>query len=226
MLGRPPRRSSRLLLTTLSLAALACSAPTDTRPTPEMARLALSANVSSTSIASLVVKVSASDINPTLVFNLAVTNGTIGEGITIPAGSNRKLQVEGYDAAGVKTHAGETTIAAVKAGDNPPVAVTLAPIPGQQAVTLTFGNYSVVVTPGSGTITVPGGATPTVTLVATVNDANGNPVTGAAVKWATANPAIASVSAAGVVAGVSAGTVKVVATYQGVGGEASITVTP
>ena len=56
-------------------------------------------------------------------------------------------------------------------------------------------------------------------------DGLGNPLTGHAVTWASLDPSIATVSSTGVVTGVSAGTVIIRATSDGVTGDASLTVT-
>jgi uncharacterized protein YjdB len=93
---------------------------------------------------------------------------------------------------------------------------------------------------GSATVTV--GATPvasvtvaptsasvlvgqTATLTATLKDANGNVLTGRAITWTTSSASVASVSAAGVVTGVSAGTATITATSEGKSASATVTVT-
>ncbi len=81
---------------------------------------------------------------------------------------------------------------------------------------------SVNVTPVARTLTVGD----TVRLTATVQDAAGNVLTGRVVSWASSRPNVASVSAAGLVTGVSADTppVTITATSAGVNGTASVTV--
>src|SRR5207244_5481839 len=64
-----------------------------------------------------------------------------------------------------------------------------------------------------------------VQLVATVKDANGNPLNGRVITWATGNPAAASVSGSGLVTGVAAGSATITATSEGQSGAATITVT-
>jgi hypothetical protein len=81
---------------------------------------------------------------------------------------------------------------------------------------------TVEVTPGTTTVAVGS----TVQLVATPRDQNGLALTDRAVSWISANPAIASVSNAGVVTGVSGGgPVTMTATSDGVSGSANVTVT-
>ncbi len=212
------RRSSARLLTATVMAIVACS-PVTEPAVRSSARLVVHADVSATSIATMVITVSGPGISPDLVFNLPINNGKAEGTLEIPAGSSRKLHFEAFDPNGVKTHDGEKTVATIQPGDNPAVSITLNPIPGQQPVIATLGSYAVTVT-GDFTVAVGG----TTELAATVKDAEGKVVEGAVVQWATANPAIATVDGSGVVTGVKAGTVEVMATYKGAGGKATITV--
>ena len=217
--GRSPGR--RLVAVTLALLVACGGSPTEPPP-QELARLTVSASVAGTAVATMVIRVSAADINPALVFNLEIANGQATGTIAIPAGSDRRLQLEAFDANNVKTHEGERTIAVVRPGTaNDPVTVTLAAIPGHQPITVSFGKFTVTV---SGTTTVAIGGT--TRLTATVRDAEGQTrtVPAAEIRWATANPAIATVDATGLVSGVAAGTTTVMATYQGAGGGVTITV--
>src|SRR5207245_2656404 len=61
-------------------------------------------------------------------------------------------------------------------------------------------------------------------LSATPKDAAGNVLAGRAVAWASSNPALATVSASGLVTGVAAGAVTITATSEGQSGTASVTV--
>jgi uncharacterized protein YjdB len=64
----------------------------------------------------------------------------------------------------------------------------------------------------------------TASLTATVRDASGNVLTGQSVIWGTTSPAVATVSASGVVTGVTSGTATITATAGGKTGAASVTV--
>jgi len=64
----------------------------------------------------------------------------------------------------------------------------------------------------------------TASLTATVRDASGNVLTGQSVSWGTTSPAVATVSASGVVTGVNSGAVTITATAGGKTGLASVTV--
>ena len=63
-------------------------------------------------------------------------------------------------------------------------------------------------------------------LVAEVKDAAGNVLTDRRLVWATANPAVATVSNNGVVTGVSAGSVEIAATSEGKSAVANVKVVP
>ncbi|HEY6829916.1 MAG TPA: Ig-like domain-containing protein, partial [Gemmatimonadaceae bacterium] len=66
----------------------------------------------------------------------------------------------------------------------------------------------------------------TTALSATTKDANGTVLTGRAVTWSTSNAAVATVSVAGAVTGVSSGTATITATSEGKTGTATVTVVP
>lgn len=93
-------------------------------------------------------------------------------------------------------------------------ASTPTPAPPPPVVT------TVAVTPASASMAI--GAT--VTLQATVKDAQGNVMSGQSVAWSTDNAAAATVSASGVVTGVAAGSATITATCAGKSGTSSVTV--
>src|SRR6266566_3087832 len=80
---------------------------------------------------------------------------------------------------------------------------------------------SVAVSPVAAGLTV--GAT--TQLTATPEDSTGTALTGRAVTWATSNPAVATVSASGLVTGVAAGSATITATSEGQSGTSALTVT-
>ncbi len=80
---------------------------------------------------------------------------------------------------------------------------------------------SIAVTPASHTLPAIGA---TVQLSATVRDQNNNPMTGQTVTWTSANTAVATVSAAGLVTAVSNGTSQITARSGNASGTANITV--
>ncbi|HJS47622.1 MAG TPA: Ig-like domain-containing protein [Gemmatimonadales bacterium] len=108
---------------------------------------------------------------------------------------------------------GSSVITASSEGVSAQVTVTVSP---PQVAT-------VEVAPASATIAVG----ETIELAATARAANGDVLTGRIITWATGDPAVASVSAAGVVEGEGAGgPVEISATIEGVEGTAEVTVTP
>jgi alpha-tubulin suppressor-like RCC1 family protein len=101
--------------------------------------------------------------------------------------------------------------------------VTMTDVRSVQATfsTVVLPVASVTVAPSVATI-APGSTAP---LTATVRDAAGQPITGRTITWLSADPAVVTVSATGVVTAVGAGgPVAVTATVEGVSGSAQLTV--
>jgi len=65
----------------------------------------------------------------------------------------------------------------------------------------------------------------TITLTATLKDANGNVLTGRAITWSSGNNTTATVSQSGVVTGKKKGSVTITATSEGRSGGVTVTVT-
>jgi hypothetical protein len=93
------------------------------------------------------------------------------------------------------------------------VDVSAKPAPKKPTVTLSPSSASVIVQK-------------TVTLAVTVVDTLGKKVSAPSVSWTSASPTIATVSQAGVVTGVAAGTAKITVSSGGVSANATVTVTP
>src|SRR5947209_5886031 len=106
---------------------------------------------------------------------------------------------------------GAVTITATSEGQTGSAAVIVNPVPVA----------SVSVSPVSAGIEV---GQP-VQFTATPLDANGTPLSGRSITWASSAPAVAAVSTGGLVTGVAAGTATITATSEGQGGSAAITVT-
>jgi uncharacterized protein YjdB len=106
---------------------------------------------------------------------------------------------------------GTATITASSEGKSGTATVTVAAAPVA----------SVTVTPPTASVTVG----QTATLSAQTLDAGGAVLTGRAVAWTSSAPNVATVSPAGVVTGVAAGTATITATSEGKSGTAAITVT-
>lgn len=107
---------------------------------------------------------------------------------------------------------GTATITATSEGRTGAASITVAPMP--------VG--SVIVSPPTATVT----AGQTVSFSATVRDTSGAVVTDRVVTWRSSNTAVATVSAAGVVTGVTPGVVTITATSEARSGSAAVTVLP
>ncbi|HUL49844.1 MAG TPA: Ig-like domain-containing protein [Gemmatimonadales bacterium] len=215
-------RHARGLLALAVLAASVACADRTLAPTAGDARLSVGISLAGTIVATVIVDVTAPDIPTPLVFNIPIINGTASGTITIPAGSNRTISIQAFDAGGVETHSGTTTVN-VQAGTNTSLSIVLTPLTGQLPITATLGSYVVGVAPTSATVHLSG--TDTVRLTATIQDTQGNTVTGV-VSWATLNPGIAVVDSTGLVTGTATGSTSISAVFNGVTGVASITVAP
>lgn len=204
----------------VSLAAVSCSeAPTSTPAgETETAGLQFSANVTGTPVSTLAIQVTALDIAVPLVFNLEAVEGQAAGTLQVPVGADRNFDVKAYDADAEVTHQGSKLVS-VNRGNNPPLSIPLLPVAGEVEITITIGDYSVVVEPASASLLVG----ETQGLDATITDPDGEPIADSP-SWATLNPAIASVDATGLVSAVGPGTVDIVATFEGYAGKSVITV--
>jgi hypothetical protein len=207
---------------------LACSAERSTGPQPEghLAELHVTASVAATTIATLVVRVSAPDIQPTLIFNLTLASGVASGVLRMPAGSARTIALAAFDDAGVETHRGEKTLDVHPGANNPTVAITLIPIAGSQQLNVWLGTFAVTISPAPASVRV--AETITLTASVTMTTPEGPiAVPSAAVRWATVTTGILVVDPEdGVVTGVFPGEGTIAATYAGVGDLADITVGP
>src|SRR5206468_4102752 len=106
--------------------------------------------------------------------------------------------------------AGAATITATSEGQSGTATITVSTVPVA----------SVTVSPGTASVQVG----QTVQLTATSKDASGNPLSGRPVSWGSSNTAVATVSAGGLVTGVTAGAATITATSEGQSGTATVTV--
>src|SRR4029077_18136350 len=105
--------------------------------------------------------------------------------------------------------AGSATITATSEGQSGTSALTVTNVPVA----------TVTVSPASAS----GSVGATVQLTATLKDALGNPLSGRVVTWSSSNPAVATVSASGLVTGVAAGSATITATSEGKSGTSALT---
>jgi hypothetical protein len=219
----PRRRARPHLIAAVAFTALALWSCDQGPPTEPSARggeshLYLSANLAGTNIVALVAEVTAADIPEPLIFNIPVEDG-VGFGVlTIPAGSDRTITVRAFDASGIETHRGSTTVDVVE-GDNPTVAITLFPLVGNVPVEVTIGSLVVNVEPGSSVRLVGR----TLQLTATITDGEGNEVEGDVV-WGSRLPLVAAVDQNGLVTAIGEGDADIVANFANVRGVASVEV--
>jgi len=107
---------------------------------------------------------------------------------------------------------GSADIIATIDGKTGQATVTVTPVPvAAVAVTLNASSISVGQTTQGAAVT---------------RDAQGNALTGRTIAWSSSNTAVATVSVAGLVTGVSPGTANIIATSEGQSGQAAITVSP
>jgi hypothetical protein len=215
------RKLRGVLAAAAVLVAAACTdGITSTDDGGPTSAIRVTANTSGTPIATLVVQVTAADINTPLVFNLQSVNGVATGTIKVPPGTARTFTVKAFDSSGQVTHEGSATVDVSAGNNNPPLSITLGPRSGQVGVTVSFGAASVIVNPASATVLDDS----TLQLTAVVVNAQGDTLN-AAVQWATSNPSRATVSATGLVTAVDTGTVQIHATYEGMGGFSTLTIT-
>jgi hypothetical protein len=204
------------------LCLLACLPGEPTRPQNPDVVLVVRAQVSATSVALVVVQVTAPDITTPLGFNIPVTNGLALGSVTLPAGSNRTITMRAYDASGVETHRG-AKIVDVHEGTNPTVQLTLTPVSGQIPIEVELGSVTVTIVPAADTVAV---ADSTV-LKARVLDGLSNPVAGPVI-WATLAPGVAlarrTSDSTSTVTAKGTGTTQIVAAFAGVAATATIVV--
>src|SRR5437762_2791312 len=130
-------------------------------------------------------------------------NSLSGRMITWASGSTAVATVS---ASGFVTGvaAGSVTITATSEGQSGTATITVSTVPVA----------SVTVSPSTASVQVG----QTVQLTATSKDASGNPLSGRPVSWGSSNTAVATVSAGGLVTGVTAGAATITATSEGQSG--------
>jgi len=207
-----------LLLSTATVTA--CGTAEVTAPAAQPAQLSfILMAVGSNAIATVSVVVTGPGIDSTLGFNLTLVNGTASGTLQVPAGSSRHVVASAFDAAGVNTNRGDTTVTLV-AGSNPTVSLTMPSLIGGLPVTLAFGSAVVSMNRQDTTLTL-GGA---VQFAAVAVNSRGGAVPADSIAWASSNPAVASVDATGLVTALAAGTTSIFATYSGAAAHRQITV--
>lgn len=173
--------------------------------------------------------------------SVTVTLAPVGSVVVSPVNATLSVNQTQQHAAAVKDSLGNTLVGrTVTWTSSAPGVATVSPAglvttvaPGSATITASSGGSSgttfitvaapvasVVVAPAAATLT----AGQTQQLTATPRDAAGTVLTGRNVVWTSSTPAVATVSANGVVTAVGGGTSSVTATVEGVSGTATITV--
>jgi uncharacterized protein YjdB len=111
-------------------------------------------------------------------------------------------------------------LATAIAGGSATISAAAGGVTGTETIEVRFPVGTVTVGPTGQTIRREGA----VQLTATTIDQSGATVTGRAVTWASLNPAVATVSATGLVSGVTDGTAVITATSEGATGQVTVTV--
>jgi hypothetical protein len=222
---RRPRAPGMAFALAVSAFCAGCNPDRSAGPDPrsELAELTVVASATGATISTLVVRVSAADIQPMLVFNLALDNNVATGTLRIPAGSARTISVIAFDEGGLETHRGERTLDVRPGPNNPAIAITLLPIAGAQPIAVWLGTANVKITQVPSQLRVDERAT-LAASVTVVGPDGPVPIIGAEVRWATATPANLTIDPSGLVTGLSPGTGTVAATYAGVGALADITI--
>ncbi len=211
------------LLAVLGAVAAGClsTEPSGTGRLPVALRLVAAGGTANATLAKRAdITISGPGITPPITASFTFdTTGNAAGTLDVPIGFPRIILVSIFDANGILMVQGTDTIT-VQPGINAPAQLRLIPVTGSQPITVTVGSYSLTVAPGAATVAV--GATTQFTAV--VKDAAGVTVA-TPVKWATGNPAIATVdSLTGLVRGVLSGATSITATALGVAAAATVTV--
>ena len=219
--------SKRLTKLPLSLATLVSAALLlgscdggPTNPEQELTPIHVTAFAVGTPVSTLVIEVTAADIEDQLVYNLEVVDGVASGEIRVPAGEARTFTVLAFDDQHNITHEGSVTTD-VKPGQNQKLKVKLRGRSGKVPIEVTFGDYAVLVTPPVATIDATVATQLQLELV--VLDPDGETIEDPLVQWATTHPTLATVSSSGLVTGLANGEVTIIATFEGVGGLSQVT---
>lgn len=210
------RRASSLALLA---AALACSSGRTVGPAPPPpVDLLVTASVSGTSVATVVVEVTAVDIPTPIVANLTVVAGSASGLVAVPPGLARTFTARAFDGGGGVTHEGSVTMDVVP-GSNPAVNVTMLPRPGEIPIQVVIGSVAIEVLPATATLA----PDDTLQLDATVRGPDGG-VLDVTVSWASTAPQVATVSPSGLVTAAGPGSASIVATFAGTAASMALTV--
>lgn len=201
------------------LGMAACDAASFTELQDGEAAIGISVDVASLSIGGVSVEVTGPGIDQAIIATLPISGGVATGQVRVLAGSDRAFLIRAFDMQGMETHRGADTLD-ISADAAVTLAVALSPLTGDVDVDARVGDYTLTVSLPSTTLAVGGSAQATVTVVDALGDTLQSPL----VTWGSSNPAVASVTAAGVVQGLVTGQASIGATYEGFGGTYGLSV--
>lgn len=157
------------------------------------------------------VSITGPGIDPPIFGSFRFINDTARAELSVPLGADRRVLVVVFDSSNAIIASGETTVE-IGSGVAVNVPVTIAPTVGTQPIIVRVGSTTITVAPG--TLSLAPGATSALSVA--VTDQDGLPIAGAVPTYASSNPAIASVSATGVVTARVQGITAITVTALGV----------
>lgn len=165
------------------------------------------------------VSISGPGISTPIFGSFRFINDTARVELDVPLGRERLVFVAIFDSTNTLVASGETTIT-VGSGVTVTVPVPIAPTSGEQPIIVRVGSTTLTVTPGT-LLLSPGD---TASLGVTITDQDGAPIAGAVPTFASSNPAIAGVSATGLVTGRLDGVTAITVSALGVAARVPVSV--
>lgn len=165
------------------------------------------------------VSISGPGINPPIFGSFRFINDTARVELDVPLGRDRRVFVAIFDSTNTLIASGETTLD-IGSGASVDVPVPIAPSSGDQPIIVRVGSTTLTVSPG--TLLLSPGQTQQLTVA--VTDQDGQPIAGALPVFASSNPAIATVSATGVVTGRLDGVTAITVSALGVAARVPLSV--
>jgi uncharacterized protein YjdB len=213
--------STALLLWVLTLAAcdIEGTDPEIEDGISQEVSLTVQANISGTNIQAVTAEVTGLGIDVPITANFAISNGMASGKLTVPTGSERTFTVRAFDASAIETHRGSRTIP-VEATDNATLQLDLASLVGTAPIEAMIGTHSITLTPSADTLAV--GVSKQYKVA--VTDAFGEIVATPELVWASLNPVVAAVDAAGMVTAGHVGDTNIVVSYRGIAAVAALVV--
>ncbi len=165
------------------------------------------------------VSISGAGISPPIFGSFRFTGDSARADLRVPVGRDRLVAVAVFDSSNILIGSGEALVD-VGSGASVNVPVAILPVSGEQPIIVRAGNVTLTVDPGSMTL-APGDS---LALSVSITDGQGLPIAGAIPSFASSNPGIASVSAAGMVKGRVQGVTAVTVTALGVAARVPVSV--